>query len=408
MGLFSPLPPQTRRLFEEIPPLIEKTFPIPARFARAVPSNVAELSRLLTSGRGERELSYIGRPQLLSAYLRYFLPWNLYRLCRLLPGLCLNLQANDSVTDLGCGPLTFACALWICRPDLRALPLEFYCIDRSGPVLDAGKKFFNALVQTASGESCPWKIHTAKGDINTVKTRPSALVCCVNVFNEMYGDISRSGPDSLHRSAGKAARLLKSHGNERALFLVIEPGFPRCGEFISLLRGAFTENGIKPLSPCAHGNDCPAPGGMSETGKKRWCHFAFETSDAPPALHRLSRAAGIPKERAVLSFLLAAGTTSGTSTGASVAYAGQRPVETSRAQPDMPAVGKSTEQLRVISDPFPLPQGKYGLYCCSPQGLVLLAGERNRIEKISSGDMVAAAVKKGGKDPKSGAAMAEW
>jgi hypothetical protein len=390
--LFPPLPPQTRRLLEGIPPLIEKTFPIPARFARALPANVAELSRLLTSGRGERELSYIGRPSLLSAYLHYFLPWNLYRLCRLLPGLDINLHANDSVTDLGCGPLTFVSALWICRPELRAVPLEFYCVDRSGPALDAGKKFFNALARPPSGENCPWKIITAKGDITAVNSRHSTLVCGVNVFNEMYGDISRNGPDSLYRNAGKAARLLKSHGHERSLFLVIEPGFPRCGEFISLLRGAFAEYGIRPLSPCPHGEDCPAAGGMSETGKKRWCHFAFETSGVPSALRRLSRAAGIPKERAVLSFLLA----------------GAAEGQTAKASPakQNAATGGLTE-LRVISDAFSLPGEKHGLYCCSRRGLILLAGKKNAIEKISSGDTVAAAVKKGEKDPKSGAVMAE-
>ena len=78
--LFALLPPETRRLMDGIPALIEKTFPLPGRFRSALPSDVAELSRLLTSGRGERGLSYLGRPNLLSAYLRYFLPWNLYRL----------------------------------------------------------------------------------------------------------------------------------------------------------------------------------------------------------------------------------------------------------------------------------------------------------------------------------------
>jgi hypothetical protein len=71
------------------------------------------------------------------------------------------------------------------------------------------------------------------------------------------------------------------------------------------------------------------------------------------------------------------------------------------------SAAKSAEQLRVISDSFPLPAGKHGLYCCSRRGLVLLAGKKNAIEKISPGDMVAAAVKKGEKDPKSGAVMAE-
>jgi SAM-dependent methyltransferase len=377
--LFAPLSAQTRRLLDGIPALIDKAFPLPGRFRSALPSDVAELSRLLTSGRGERGLSYLGRPNLLSAYLRYFLPWNLYRLCRLLPGLDITLAANDRITDLGCGPLTFAAALHICRPDLRSVPLEFYCIDRSGPALDAGKKFFAAL----AGENTPWKIHTVKGDINTAKPKPAALVCAVNVFNEMYGDISRNGTEILRRNAEKAARLLAAHASASSAILVVEPGFPRCGEFISLLRTVFLQRGRRPAAPCPHDTACPLPGG-GEGGhagvKKRWCHFAFDTDDAPAALHRLSHAAKLPKERAVLSFLFTA--------------------------PANAAAANATATLRVISDAFPLPPSRFGRYCCSPQGLVLLAAGKTAIEKTASGALVNAIVKED-RDPKSGAFIAE-
>jgi ribosomal protein RSM22 (predicted rRNA methylase) len=380
--LFSPLPPQTRHLLDGIPALIDRVFPLPGRFRSSLPKDVAELSRLLTSGRGERGLSYMGRPPLLSAYLRYFLPWNLYRLCRLLPDLDINLSADDRVTDLGCGPLTLACALWICREDLRSVPLEFNCVEQNRSALDAGKQFFSALV----GENSPWKINAVKGDLKTLKTRnatPSrnatpdrnaALVCAVNVFNEMYGDISRSDENSLSLNAEKASRLLAGYGSASSAFLVVEPGFPRCGEFISLLRGVFLEQGIQVLSPCPHDKTCPM-------GKKRWCHFAFDTDDAPEALHRLSHAAGLPKERAVLSFLFAN--------------------QTGQAQSDTANI------LRIISDAFPLPHNRFGRYCCSAQGLTLLVGKKNAVDKIPGGSLINDVIMKNGKDPKSGALIAE-
>jgi hypothetical protein len=387
-SLFFPLAPATRRLLEGIPALIDRTFPMPGRFRAALPSDVAELSRLLTAGRGERGLSYLGHPSLLSAYLRYFLPWNLYRLCRLLPGLDLRFAAHDRITDLGCGPMTFASALWISRPDLRTLPLEFHCIDRSGPALDAGRQFFAALV----GENAHWKIHTSKGDINTVpaKAKPAKLVCAVNVFNEMFGDISRGGEESLRRSATQSARLLSGHASAGAYVLVMEPGFPRCGEFISLLRGVFLERDRLPISPCTHLNDCPF-------NQKRWCHFAFDTEDAPHALHRLSRAAGLPKERAVLSFL----------------FTGPDQVKkTNQELTPAPLTQKKLTptplMLRIISDAFFLPPNRAGRYCCSPQGMVLLAGTHNAIEKAASGALVSALIKEGELDPKSGAFIAEF
>jgi hypothetical protein len=394
-------------MLDGIPALIDKTFPMPARFRSGLPQDVAELSRLLTAGRGERGLSYLGHPSLLSAYLRYFLPWNLYRLCRLLPGLNLNLAAGDRITDLGCGPLTLAAAWWISFPQLRMVPLEFHCIDRSGPALDAGRKFFDVL--TASSESVssnedggnipgmlPWKIHTTKGDINTVrhheKAKPAKLICAVNVFNEMFGDISRGGEESLRRSAEKSARLLGAHAADGTYVLVVEPGFPRCGEFISLLRGAFLKRGRLSIAPCTHNNDCPFT-------QKRWCHFAFETGDAPRDLHRLSRAAGLPKERAVLSFLFS---------GPDSAQK-QKLTPTALIQDTLTPTAL-TLPLRIISDTFFLPprrsQQLTGRYCCSPQGMVLLAGTNDVIEKAASGSLVNALVKDE-RDPKSGAFMAE-
>jgi len=375
MELFTPLPPQTRLSLDGIPALIDRVFPLPARFRSSLPKDVAELSRLLTSGRGERGLSYMGRPPLLSAYLRYCFPWNLYRLCRLLPDLDISLSAGDKVTDLGCGPLTFACALWICREDLRSVPLEFNCVDQNRSALDAGKKFFATL----GGENSPWKINTIKGDLKTTKIHSAApgsaaaLVCAVNVINELFGDISRSNNNILPLNAKKASRLLAGYGSDASAFLVVEPGFPRCGEFISFLRGAFLEQGIRLLAPCPHVNTCPMQGG------KKWCHFAFETGDAPEALHRLSHAAGLPKERAVLSFIYA-----------SHQRCGHQNTE---------------DKLRIISDAFPLPHNRFGRYCCSSKGLVLLAGAKTAIEKTTCGSLVKAVIKEE-KDTKSGALIA--
>jgi hypothetical protein len=391
MTLFASLVPETHRLLKGIPALIDKTFPLPGRFRSSLPADVAELSRLLTSGRAERGLSYLGKPSLLSAYLRFFLPWNLYRLCRLLPGLDISLSANDRITDLGCGPLTFASALWLSRPDLRTIPLEFHCIDRSGQALEAGKKFFAALTGAGeAGRENPWKIHTVKGDLTTARAKPAALVCAINVFNEMFGDISRSGRENLQRSAETSARLLEAHSSALTTILVVEPGFPRCGEFISLLRGVFLERGRNPLSPCPHATSCPFPGGKhGKSIKSRWCHFAFETEDAPAALHQLSGAAGLPKERATLSFLF---------TG---------PIDTASPQKTMPKPESPQIHLRVISDPFPLPPNRFGRYCCSHQGLVLLTGEKAAIEGAASGALVNANIKKDQRDHKSGALIAE-
>ncbi|MDR2542335.1 MAG: small ribosomal subunit Rsm22 family protein [Treponema sp.] len=343
-----------------IPALIEKTFPIPRRFKSALPSDIRELSKLLTNNRGERPLSYLGRPNYLSAYLHYFLPWNLYRLCILLPSLNLNLSAGDKITDLGCGPLTFTSALWITRPDLRKIPLEFYCIDRTASVLEAGKKFFTALNSTGS----PWTIHLINKDINIKQpksihhdeTNKSSLVCAINFFNELYENIPHYNTGELQRLAKRAALFMYNEAAKDASILIVEPGIPQSGRFISLLRSASMDLGHHPASPCTHTEACPCAASLPHGQKKKWCHFAFEAANIPKSLQRLSAAAKLPKERLVFSFLLMTA-----------------------------AASKSTQQgIRIISDAFSLPDDLYGRYGCCAQGLVLLSGKKARIDELES------------------------
>jgi hypothetical protein len=424
------LPPQISQTLKTIPALIDKTFPIPGRFRGALPSDVAKLSSLLTGARGERALSYLSRPNFLSAYLRYFLPWNLYRLCCLLPSLELPLRAGNRITDLGSGPLTFACALWISRPDLRALPLEFYCVDRSAPALEAGKRFFAALCE---GVENSWKIHLVKEELNVRGSRKDAkaqrtqrrrkgeeeegsegrrgagkwkevkeadLVCALNLFNEIYEGIPHNNREGLREMSERIASFMSGYVKEEGLLLVVEPGVPQSGRFISMLRDAFLEQEREPLSPCTHSRECVlTPHNLTSASfahkiaaqaawrlcvnqfrKGKWCHFAFDAGDAAKELQGLSAAAGIPKERLVFSFLLAG------ARGAKKA-----------AQPDT---------ARVISDAFPLPNRRFGRYSCSEKGLVLLAGDEKAIEGISSGSLVK--IKLTDKhDEKSGALIAE-
>jgi hypothetical protein len=374
MYLFPPLAPDARRVLDGLPSLIDRVFPLPRRFRRFLAGDVAELSRLLTAGRNERDGSYLGRPNLLSAYLRYFLPWNLYRLCRLLPALPLSLNEGDAVNDLGSGPLTLALALWISRPELRPLALEFRCLDRTGAVPDAGRKLFAALCGQEGGS--PWAIKTIRGEIRrngslslVLRGKKAALSGAINVYNEIFWGLSPADREGLARLAGGSGRLLSSLTGEKGAILVAEPGIPRSGEFIARLRGALTAEGRLPLAPCTHDGVCPLPG----AGK--WCHFAFDTQDAPGELHGLSLAAGLPKERAVMSFLLAGG-----------------------AAPEKNAPAA----VRLISDPFPVGEGRWGRYGCGAAGLVLAEGSRKAVDEAVSGTL-GFYEDSGRKDPKTGA-----
>lgn len=391
-NLFLPLSEQARQDLEQLLPLIDRLFPIPGRFRAQLPRDVAELSRQLTSERPRRNAGYLGQKSLLSAYLRYFLPWNVFRLGRLLPSLEIQFEAGDAITDIGSGPLTLPIALWVCRPDLREVPLEFRCLDRTGAILDAGKRILEALPSR-------WKLRTIRGSLGErIEGKPARLVTAINVFNELFWD-DHGGPRFVAERYGP---LLSALAAKQGSILIVEPGIPRSGEFISLMRTQLLLSGRPPLAPCTHSAACPLPGGRRGA---KWCHFAFETDEAPEELHRLSRAAGLPKERATVSFLLA-GPSDRTAADATEGKPGERP--------GFSAAGLT---LRVISDPFPIgeedvpaksggprsgsPQEKtpreksrqpawkqsprMGRYACSERGLLLLRGQAAEVQGLLSG-----------------------
>ena len=458
-SLFPPLADGTRQILQRLPVIIEKAFPLPARFRSALPRDVAELSRLLTSGREDRGSSYLGKDALLSAYLRYFLPWNIYRLSRLFGSLPLGLEPGDSVNDLGSGPLTLAASLWISRPDLRAIPLEFRCLDKTAAVLEAGKKFFAALataVPPGNGD-CPWTIRAIKGEIKKngtlsteIRGKRAALSAAVNVYNEIFWDFSPADSAQAGLFAEKQARLLSSLTESAGSIFVAEPGIPRSGEFISQLRSALIREGRSISSPCTHEGPCPLPGSRLRSriahsrpavshcsdARAKWCHFAFDTIDAPAALHKLSAAAQLPKERAVMSFILAGPAAPAQKDAATL----HSPIAR-EPSPGLPV------KIRVISDCFPVnalplnvpslnaPSGNsasspnekimekhprkihktaenkrravsWGRYGCSERGLILITGSREHIASSLCGSEENLPILEGVVDGKSGALTA--
>jgi hypothetical protein len=72
-----------------------------------------------------------------------------------------------------------------------------------------------------------------------------------------------------------------------------------------------------------------------------------------------------------------------------------------------PAQASPGLPVRIISDAFPVPPGRYGRYGCSGKGLILATGSRERVEKLPSGVLISLALKGKEKlDPKSGAIAA--
>ncbi|MDR2900947.1 MAG: small ribosomal subunit Rsm22 family protein [Treponema sp.] len=388
-NLFLELSKDLQNEFQNVLQVIDITFPLSAKHRTGLPRDVAELSRQLTSGRSDRVDGYLGKAASRSAYLRYFLPWNVFRLLRLLPSLNIDLHDGDVICDLGSGPLTFAIALWISRPDLRKLNLEIRCVDRTAPVLEAGKKLFYAI----AGVSSSWKIKTIRGSLGTeIFGEPAALVTAINVYNELFWDDRNDLGKIVKKEKNYLLSLVKKSGS----VLVVEPGIPRSGEFISQLRESLLSSAAI-IAPCPHREKCPFPGGKRGT---KWCHFSFDTNDAPSRLHSLSKASGLPKEKAVLSFMYAKINSQKDEVVQEKKL--QEAVLKARIISDAIVLGgNTTKQSGIKSDV------QYGRYACSAQGMILIAGKKQSIEHIPSGTLIDIKTQSKRTDVKTGAPLFE-
>ena len=103
---------------------LDEVMPMNGAQRRDLAMACRDLSAMLTTERDSLDRPYWTAPRLTSAYLRYFLPWNLVRLSSLLPGLDFgDIPDEPLILDMGSGPLTMPLALWLSRPDLRSKPV---------------------------------------------------------------------------------------------------------------------------------------------------------------------------------------------------------------------------------------------------------------------------------------------
>ena len=284
---------------------LAKAVPIPAGHRKDLPPAVRELSRILTSERDALARSYWSAPRLAAAYLYFFLPWNIFRLAWLLPGLDLPLPPGGRVLDLGSGPLTLPIALWCARPDLRTIPLSFDCVDVSVQPMQHGRAVFYAL----AGEDSPWRIFLKRSPVEKAlrparrDVEPSAArggydcIMAGNVLNELCAGGEGNMQSLSGRLEGLTALAHAALVPEGRLFL-LEPGTRFGGTLISLARRGALQQGFAPLAPCTHDACCP----MLES--KSWCHFILPADNAPAALRDLSAKARLAKDSLALSCLL--------------------------------------------------------------------------------------------------------
>ena len=323
----------------------------------------------MTDNRASRRLGYMNENIQLSAYVRYFVWWNLVRLTRLFSNLEEKSfpQEDCFCLDLGSGPLTVVSALWLSRPELRNKNLTWYCLDVSQNSLSLGEDIYLSIASktppTKEGANPHWKIIRVKDSFGAFIKQKCGFITCANMFNEL--DQASDMPPEFR--VKKYFDQLKTYSEENARYLLIEPGVPKSARTLCLFRDRFLKANYDVTSPCPHADICSMDGFKAYTGSKnKWCNFSFNTEDAPKKLQRLSELAKLPKERAVLSFV--------------------------SAVPKSPENESDEFLLRIVSDCFKLPKNKNGFYACSKIGTVVVSTEKQN--EFKSGDLISVKIKK--------------
>lgn len=357
---------------------LSKVWPLKTSHRRELPGDIARLSRLLTTERYTLATPYWSKPAFISAYLYYFLPWNIIRLASLLKNLRLVQpdMINDlapALYDLGSGPLTLPLALWIARPEWRKKPIQLFAMDKARQPLELGIRLFRALAEL-NNES-PWPASLKTGSIKATnyalwKSPENYVWLAGSAFslNELkssprhHSAHDREDEETDHNefydellAAWRPLWLAGPGAVPAPLMLFVEPGTRLGGTALGGIRKSAVEAGLLPLSPCTHGHKCP----LADTSHPKtsyqasWCHFRFAVHGAPEWLLNLSREAGLFKTSLSVSYLLLS-------------------QKSERRHPGLLA--------RVISQPFPV-NGLAGecRYACCDKGLLLLEDAKTLI-----------------------------
>lgn len=346
-----------------LPKHLDAAMPMRRQHRRELPSEIRHLSHLLTDERSDLKRDYLADPATLSAYLRYFLPWNIYRLGVLFAGLGLDPGGDDpngaaTIIDLGAGPLTAPLALWLSRPHLRKRPLTFICVDRAPKPMRLGLDVLHSLAATHGGLA-PWKITLVKGPLDARLREKADLLIMANALNEV---LHRGESEELLETAETMAGHLASMLTPTGALCVVEPGVRPSAHLLAALRRGLLHHGLLPLAPCPHTEPCP----MSGRGYTAWCHFNFDAEAAPGWLKKLSDEAKLPKDNVSLSFLHFS------------------------AKGRKLAADEGKSLVRAVSGPFelPAPDGstaphRFGQYACSERGLTLLSLPKKHLVPMS-------------------------
>jgi ribosomal protein RSM22 (predicted rRNA methylase) len=268
--------------------------------------SVAELSRLFTKDRAERQRSYLDEASLRAGYLAYFLPVNLAKVQALLDELPALEPGERPVTvlDVGSGPGTAALGAldWLQRqPGAVARGVEAVVLDQSGPALREAEQLWAAYKRTAglaTATLAPLRADLAKGRwLDELREQRSGwfdVIIAANVLSEV-GDGTR---DAIERRTVLVEGLLGLLAPQGSL-IIMEPALRDTSRSLHRVRDALlAKQACTVYSPCLHDRPCPALVKADD-----WCHE--ERPWTPPAIvSEIDQVVGFIKDALKFSYVI--------------------------------------------------------------------------------------------------------
>ena len=263
-------------------------------------AEVIRLSRLFTKDRASIPDKYLQNEGLRKAYLSYYLPSNLLKIC--LPLKELSLHQNNilskehlRILDIGSGPGSAALGVLEFFSRLEKKPvLEFTAVDHVAENLRDAARFFASCQDRYDIKA---SMHTVKASVEKLDQLLKGhhdLIILSNMLSELF----RNDEERIGRRIDILNKILQPYLTHDGSCIIIEPALHDTSREMLSVRDGLLAQGFHVYSPCLMNENCPAL-----ANPKDWCHEDVPW-DPPAIIREIDKLTGLKKDSLKFSYVV--------------------------------------------------------------------------------------------------------
>lgn len=267
---------------------------------KALASNVARLSDLLTRERETLHKSYLKDEDLRKAYISYFVPANMHKIH--IPLRELSLHPNEilrkerlRILDLGSGPGTAIFGILDFFAAQKERPsLEFIAVDPIAENLRDAEKLFQSIRERVYADA---SLSTLRSSIERTKSLPKGPFDMI-ILSNVLSEVTRPDPERVQRKVNILKVIMKGTLANDGSCIIIEPALRETSREMLEVRDSLLKDGFHAYSPCLMDDACPALGNPRD-----WCHEDIPW-EPPAIIKEIDRLTGLRKDSLKFSYLV--------------------------------------------------------------------------------------------------------